>query len=92
MLIQSTVKGQIVIPATLRKKLGIIGKTPIHVYEQDGKIILEPITAEYIHKVRGMYKDLPLMETIKQMRVEDELKEEQRLQKWLKTESSTHQQ
>jgi AbrB family looped-hinge helix DNA binding protein len=91
MLIKSTVKGQIVIPASLRRKYGITEKTPIHIYEQDGKIILEPITREYIHKVRGMYKDLPLMETIKQMRAEDERVEEQRLQKWLKTTSSTHQ-
>jgi AbrB family looped-hinge helix DNA binding protein len=91
MLIRSTVKGQIVIPVALRKKYGITEKTPIYVYETDGKIILEPITPEYIHKVRGMFKDLPLMESIKQMRTEDELKVEQRLQQWLKTESSTPQ-
>lgn len=89
MLIKSTVKGQIVIPAALRRKYGINEKTPIHVYEQDGKIILEPITREYIHKVRGMYKDLPLTETLKEMRAEDAEIEEKRLQKWLKTASST---
>ncbi len=88
-LIRSTVKGQIVIPAALRKKLGITGKTSIHVYEHDGKIILEPITSEYIRKVRGMFKDIPLTEALKQMRTEDAEMEEKKLQRWHKAASST---
>jgi AbrB family looped-hinge helix DNA binding protein len=72
-------RGQITIPATLRKKLGITAKTPIHIDEQDGRIILQPITREYIHSIRGMYKDLPLMVDIKRMRAEDQRRDERKL-------------
>ncbi len=52
----ATVKGQIVIPAALRRKYDIKAGTRIQVYEQDGKIILQPITPGYIREVRGSYK------------------------------------
>ena len=42
-VVTSTIKGQIVIPAVLRKKYGIVKGTPINIYEQNNKIILEPI-------------------------------------------------
>ena len=39
-VVTSTIKGQIVIPAVLRKKYGIVKGTPINIYEQNNKIIL----------------------------------------------------
>lgn len=51
-----TSKGQIVIPAKLRKKYGIKAGTTIHVEEDNGKIVLKPITAEYIRSLRGCLK------------------------------------
>ncbi|MHA1731299.1 MAG: AbrB/MazE/SpoVT family DNA-binding domain-containing protein [Promethearchaeota archaeon] len=35
-------KGQVVIPKEIRDKLGITPRTKLRVYEQDGKVILEP--------------------------------------------------
>jgi AbrB family looped-hinge helix DNA binding protein len=51
-----TAKGQIVIPAALRRKYGISAGTKIQFYEENDRIILQPVTREYIDKVRGMFK------------------------------------
>ena len=62
----ATVKGQIVIPASARKKLGIKEGTRIQIdaNEKDGVITLRPITREYIHSVRGRYKGKGLLKAL----------------------------
>jgi len=55
-VITPTIKGQIVIPAILRKKFGIVKGTPINIYDQDNKIILEPIHEDPIQQGRGILK------------------------------------
>ena len=62
----ATVKGQIVIPANMRRKLGINESTPIQidVDEENKKIILTPITRDYIHSVRGRYKGKGLLKSL----------------------------
>lgn len=48
-------KGQIVIPAELRKKHKIRAGTKVAIFEDPmGRIVLQPITEEYIHRVMGM--------------------------------------
>lgn len=51
----ATSKGQIVIPSSIRRKLGIKEGTRIQIELDDktGRIILKPITREYIHSLRG---------------------------------------
>lgn len=56
MIVTSTIKGQIVIPANLRKKFGIVKGTPIRIYEQNSKIIVEPIHEDPVEKGKGMLK------------------------------------
>jgi len=53
-IVRSTIKGQIVIPADLRKKFGIVKGTRVNIYEQDNKIIVEPIREDPIQEGRGM--------------------------------------
>lgn len=55
-VVTPTIKGQIVIPAGLRKKFGIAKGTLINIYEQNNKIILEPIHEDPIEQGRGMLK------------------------------------
>jgi AbrB family looped-hinge helix DNA binding protein len=55
-IVTSTVKGQIVIPAALRKKFGIVRGTPVNVYEQDNKIVLEPVHRDPILVGKGILK------------------------------------
>jgi len=58
-----TTKGRIVIPSSIRRQLAIKEGTRIHVEveETSGKIILTPITREFINRLRGKYRGVPLM-------------------------------
>ena len=49
-----TAKGQIVIPAKLRRKHGIKKGTPVSFYERNGEIVLQPLTDEYIRSLQGI--------------------------------------
>lgn len=60
----ATVKGQVLIPAALRRKYGIRKGTRIAISEEEGRIILEPITAEYIHRLRGCAEGTGAMEEL----------------------------
>jgi len=53
-----TTKGQVVIPLKLRRRLGIEEGTRAIVEEQDGKLILKPITAAYVSSMRGKFAGL----------------------------------
>jgi len=49
-----TSKGQLVVPAELRRKHGIQAGTRVKFLEdQFGRIVLQPITEEYIDRVMG---------------------------------------
>jgi AbrB family looped-hinge helix DNA binding protein len=56
MYIYTTSKGQIIIPIELRKKYGIDKGTKIKVLDGGDRIVLVPITQEYIHSLRGYLK------------------------------------
>ncbi len=62
----ATVKGQIVIPSKVRRKLGIKEGTriQIEVDEKTQRIILTPITREYVHSLRGKYKGKGLLKAL----------------------------
>ena len=51
-----TVKGQIVIPAPLRKKYGIKNGTKIIVTDIGDAIVLKPVTDQYIRNLQGSLK------------------------------------
>lgn len=61
-----TVKGQIVIPSRIRRKLGIKQGTRIQVEldEPGQRVVLVPITREYIHSQRGKYKGKGLLKAL----------------------------
>lgn len=51
-----TVKGQIVIPAKLRRKYGIKNGTKIIVTDVGDAIILKPVTEQYLKNLQGSLK------------------------------------
>jgi len=61
-----TSKGQIVIPSSIRRKLGITEGTRIQIElrDEDKEIILKPITREYIHSLRGAFRGKGLMKAL----------------------------
>jgi AbrB family looped-hinge helix DNA binding protein len=62
----ATSKGQVVIPAKIRKQLGIKDGTYLQI-EVDAvtkQIILTPVTREYVRSLRGKYKGKGLMRAL----------------------------
>lgn len=59
----ATTKGQIVIPSSIRRKLGITEGTRIQIEldENESKIILIPVTRARMQKLFGLYKDTDLL-------------------------------
>jgi AbrB family looped-hinge helix DNA binding protein len=62
----ATSKGQIVIPSSIRRKLGIKEGTRIQIELKEGEnvIVLKPITREYIHSLRGKLRGKGLMKAL----------------------------
>jgi AbrB family looped-hinge helix DNA binding protein len=54
-----TTKGQLVIPARLRRRFGIKQGTLIAFLEDDERIIVQPVTREFIRGLRGSLKGQP---------------------------------
>jgi AbrB family looped-hinge helix DNA binding protein len=60
----TTSKGQIVIPSSIRRRLGIKEGTRIRIEENGNEIILKPITREYVHSLRGKFRGKGLMKAL----------------------------
>jgi len=69
-------KGQLVIPAELRKKYRLKGGTKVAVGERDGKIILTPNPYDELLALRGKFAQYPLEEDL----MEERRKWEERLE------------
>lgn len=69
----ATAKGRIVIPSTIRCKLGIVEGTRIQIEidERENKIILIPVTRARMQKLFGLYKGSDLLGAL----AEDKAKE-----------------
>lgn len=62
----SSEKGQVIIPAAIRRKLSIKKGTrfQIELDERSKKIVLTPITREFIHTLRGKYRGRGLLKAL----------------------------
>jgi len=49
-----TSKGQIVVPARLRRRYGLKPGTKVYFIERDKEIVFQPVTKEYLKNVHGM--------------------------------------
>ncbi len=54
-----TTKGQLVIPAKLRRKLGIRKGTKISLLLENNRLVLQPLNREFIRSLRGSLKGDP---------------------------------
>ena len=52
-------KGFVTIPSALRQKFGIGKGTRVSMVEDGTRIILQPLTREYFHSLRGCLKRAP---------------------------------
>jgi len=51
-----TSKGQLVIPARLRRRFGIRKGTVVSFAEEKGRLVLQPVTPEFIRSLKGSLK------------------------------------
>lgn len=51
-----TTKGQLVVPARIRRKYGIKPGTKVYFVERNGEIVFLPATKDYVRSVCGMLK------------------------------------
>ncbi len=79
-----TTKGQLVVPAKIRRRYGIKPGTKVYFIERNGEIVFQPVTKDYIRSVCGMLrsdssvtKEL-LRERAKDKRLEDNKSEKKR--------------
>jgi len=54
-----TTKGQLVIPARLRRRFGIKKGTTVTFFEDGSRIVIQPVTPEFIRGLRGSLKKDP---------------------------------
>lgn len=54
-----TTKGQLVIPSKLRRKYAIREGTQVAFIEDENRLILQPLTPEFVHALRGSLKGEP---------------------------------
>ena len=61
-------KGQIVIPADLRKRYALREGSTITFQEEGGRLVLEPSNFDAIYALQGSLRDLPLEADLEQER------------------------
>jgi AbrB family looped-hinge helix DNA binding protein len=54
-----TTKGQLVIPSKLRRKYSIKEGTRVAFLEQENRLVLQPLTPEFIRSLRGSLRGEP---------------------------------
>ena len=73
-----TSKGQVVVPARLRRKLGIKAGTRLNFSEEAGRMIVQPVTKEFIDSYCGIFRSKPGEKSAVQELMEDRAKERAR--------------
>lgn len=73
-----TSKGQVVIPARLRRKYGLKEGTKLNFAEEEGRFVVQPVTKEYISSFRGIFKLKPGEKSAVQELLEDRAAERAR--------------
>lgn len=71
-----TIKGQVVIPAKIRHRLGIKKGAKFHVEEKNGEIILRPLNRGYFQRMSGILHGGGLVKALEETRAEDRKREE----------------
>jgi AbrB family looped-hinge helix DNA binding protein len=76
-----TSKGQIVVPAKLRKRYGIKPGTKVYFIERDKEILFQPVTKEYLKNVHGMLtSETSATQELLKERAKDKRSEEEKVE------------
>ncbi|MCX6375231.1 MAG: AbrB/MazE/SpoVT family DNA-binding domain-containing protein [Armatimonadetes bacterium] len=76
-IVRTSGKGQVVIPAAIRRRAGIRAGDKVSVQEQDGIIVVVPVTKKPGESLRGILKGRPsLIEALLKSREKERMREE----------------
>jgi len=74
-VVKTSAKGQVVIPADIRKRAGLHSGDKVSVQEQDGVIIITPV-AKQLRSLKGILKGQPsLIDALMKSREEERRRE-----------------
>ena len=73
-----TSKGQLVVPSRIRRRFGIKPGTRVNFIEEDGRIIFQPVTREYIESFCGVFKRKPGDKSVVREHLEERRAERER--------------
>lgn len=77
-----TSKGQIVVPAKLRRRYGLKPGTKVYFIEREKEILFQPVTKEYLKSVHGMLiSETSATEELLKERAKDKEREEAGIEK-----------
>jgi AbrB family looped-hinge helix DNA binding protein len=71
-------KGQIVIPANLRKRYGLKEGTTVVFHEDRGRLVLEPSNHQAIYALQGSLAGFPLEQDLAKERQAEQKREDKR--------------
>jgi AbrB family looped-hinge helix DNA binding protein len=71
-------KGQIVIPANLRKRYRLSEGTTVVFQEERGRLVLEPNNFEAIYALQGSLREFPIEASLEEERRAERKREDQR--------------
>lgn len=76
-------KGQATIPKELREKFGIETPSEVFVYEEQGRIIIEPVPSpDELHGIHaGTHERGEVLERVREMKNEEKRQEEERAER-----------
>jgi AbrB family looped-hinge helix DNA binding protein len=72
----ATIKGQIVIPASLRRKYGIKNGTRIIITDTGNSIVLKPVTEQYLRNLQGSLRGKGGLKALLEERHDDKEREQ----------------
>ena len=73
-----TIKGQVVIPSKIRRRLGIKKGTKVCFIERNDDVVIRPLTKDYFEKMAGFLKPGgKLAKSLLETREQDRLKEDE---------------
>ena len=76
-----TIKGQVVIPVRLRKKVGLKKGSRVYMEERNGDIIIHPATSDFYDRTCGILKGKRLTDALIEARLADRVAEGKRSEK-----------
>ncbi len=66
-----TSKGQLVVPASLRRRYGISKGTRLAFLDEDGRLTIQPINAAFFRSLRGSWQSTPTLGVLLRERKRD---------------------